>query len=87
MKRFFVPFSISIILLIFVFFGPAITQKPASDHSDRIEGPFSSPKDVTKVCLGCHEEQASHFLETNHWTWLGEEFTHPVKGKNPLWKK
>jgi octaheme c-type cytochrome (tetrathionate reductase family) len=67
--------------------GKLLTQKPANDHTDRIEGPFKTQQEVTKLCLTCHEEQAGHFLQSTHWTWLGKEFDHPTKGKMRIGKK
>jgi octaheme c-type cytochrome (tetrathionate reductase family) len=81
MKKIIISVVTVLSLISFVFIGNVITQKTESDHSDRIDGPFENPKDVTKACLVCHEEQAEHFIKTTHWNWLGEEFDHPTKGK------
>lgn len=43
----------------------------AVDHSEFVKGPFKNGPEVTKVCLECHEEQASDFMKTTHWTWAG----------------
>ena len=43
----------------------------AVDHSEFVKGPFANGPEVTKVCLECHEEQASDFMKTTHWTWAG----------------
>ena len=43
----------------------------AEDHSQHIKGPFKTGSDVTKVCLECHEKQASDFMKTTHWNWKG----------------
>jgi len=40
----------------------------AYDHS-KIEGPFASGPEVTKACLGCHEDEAMDVMKTSHWTW------------------
>lgn len=39
------------------------------NHKEVIEGPFSSGSEVTKQCLVCHEEHASEFMKSSHWTW------------------
>lgn len=44
------------------------------DHSEFIEGPFSSPQEVTETCLMCHEGVDQDIMKTRHWDWLGEEF-------------
>jgi octaheme c-type cytochrome (tetrathionate reductase family) len=44
------------------------------DHSEFIEGPFSSPQEVTETCLMCHEGLDQDIMKTTHWTWLGKEF-------------
>ncbi|HER07977.1 MAG TPA: tetrathionate reductase family octaheme c-type cytochrome [Bacteroides sp.] len=44
------------------------------DHTPYIDGPFSTPQEVTETCLICHEEMDLDILKTRHWNWLGEEF-------------
>jgi octaheme c-type cytochrome (tetrathionate reductase family) len=43
----------------------------AVDHSEFVKGPFATGSDVTKVCLGCHDKEATDFMKTSHWTWKG----------------
>jgi len=43
-------------------------------HKDLIQGPFSTPQDVTKTCLTCHESAAKEIMKTGHWNWLNEKF-------------
>ncbi len=43
----------------------------ATDHSDMVKGPFKTGEEVTKVCLECHEQQATDFMKTTHWNWQG----------------
>ncbi len=43
----------------------------ATDHKEFVKGPFKSGTEVTKVCLECHEKQASDFMKTTHWNWKG----------------
>ena len=38
-----------------------------------IEGPFSSPMEVTKVCIECHDDAAHEVMATTHWTWEVEQ--------------
>ncbi len=58
----------------------------APSHADRVTGPFTSPQDVTKACLVCHEKQAKDFMKTVHWTWdMTQDI--PGKGKAPIGKK
>lgn len=44
------------------------------DHSEFIEGPFSSPQEVTETCLMCHDGIDQDIMRTTHWTWMGKEF-------------
>lgn len=43
-----------------------------ADHSrfDALQKPFASGPDVTRACLGCHNEAGNQFMETIHWTWV-----------------
>lgn len=43
----------------------------AVDHSGFVKGPFKDGREVTKVCLECHEKQAADVMKTTHWTWKG----------------
>ncbi len=54
------------------------TMAFAVDHSEFIAGPFEDASDVTKACLDCHDEQATAFMTTPHWTWSREQM---VNGK------
>lgn len=44
-----------------------------TNHAELIMGPFESPHEVTKACLGCHEEAAAEVMKTIHWTWAETE--------------
>ncbi|HUN22750.1 MAG TPA: tetrathionate reductase family octaheme c-type cytochrome [Anaerolineales bacterium] len=44
-------------------------------HADIITGPFDTPQQVTENCLSCHEDAASEFMQTTHWTWESEPQT------------
>jgi len=51
-----------------------------ADHAEfkELQGPFSSGPEVTKACLGCHNEAGHQFMKGIHWTW---EYQHPVTGQ------
>jgi len=46
--------------------------RPHFDHAAVISGPFATPEDVTRTCLGCHPGAAA-VMKTAHFTWLGGE--------------
>ena len=58
----------------------------ATDHSDKVNGPFKTGSDVTKACLQCHEAQAKDFMKTVHWTWTAKQEI-PGKGAVDYGKK
>lgn len=62
------PATILMVLLIGL---PLLAQE---DHSAYIEGPFTSPQEVTETCLMCHEGIDQDVMKTRHWNWLGDEF-------------
>lgn len=41
---------------------------------------FTSPQQVTKACMACHEDSAEAFLKSSHWTWT-RSTTVQAKGK------
>ena len=47
----------------------------AQSHEELITDSLTSPQEVTKTCLTCHETSAQEIMKTNHWTWLDEKFT------------
>ena len=49
---------------------PALAANP---HEEYVQGPFVTGPDVTKACLECHEDQATAFMTTSHWTWALEQ--------------
>lgn len=57
------------------------------DHSEHIEGPFSSPQEITATCLECHEDVDTDIMKTRHWNWLGEEYTNKHGEKVKLGKQ
>jgi len=50
--------------------GPAMA---AANHAELVQGPFQTGSDVTRACLQCHEQQASDFMKTVHWTWSSRQ--------------
>jgi len=41
-------------------------------HKEVITGPFSTPQDVTRKCIECHEDVAEAVLHSRHWNWAGD---------------
>jgi octaheme c-type cytochrome (tetrathionate reductase family) len=55
-----------------------LPQKPVHvDHSDIVQGEFSTGQDVTRACLECHKDAATDLMKTTHWTWESKEFDVP----------
>ncbi len=65
----------------------AAGRSAAQDHADFVEGPFSTPQEITETCLMCHEDVGTEVLETRHWKWLGQEFDAGERGVIQLGKK
>lgn len=63
--------TLTTILFALYFVVPALSQE---DHTDYMEGPFSSPQEITETCLLCHDGLDKDIMLTRHWNWLGEEF-------------
>lgn len=63
--------------LLYLFFSLliGINLFAQEDHTDYIEGSFSSPQKITTTCLECHEDVDKDIMKTRHWNWLGDEFT------------
>lgn len=52
-----------------------LPQKPVHvDHSDIVNGEFTTGQDVTRACLECHKDAATDIMATTHWTWESEPF-------------
>ncbi len=77
----------NIIKIMFIFLILAFATAIAEDHKELIEGPFSTPQEVTETCLACHEEVGDEILKTQHWNWLGEEFAMPKHGNKKFGKQ
>ncbi len=43
-----------------------------TDHSDLLQGPFTTGQEVTAACMTCHEDAAHQVMQTTHWTWQSE---------------
>ncbi len=59
------------ILFVLLFVIPMFAQE---DHSELIDGPFTTPQEVTETCLLCHDGIDKDIMKTRHWNWLGDEF-------------
>ena len=64
-KRFILTISLLALLVL-----PTLAANP---HEEYVQGPFETGPDVTKVCLECHEDEATEFMKTSHWTWALEQ--------------
>lgn len=51
-----------------------------ADHARfrELEGPFESAPEVTRACLGCHNDAGQQIIHSIHWTW---ETDNPVTGQ------
>jgi octaheme c-type cytochrome (tetrathionate reductase family) len=49
----------------------AVPGKTPQDHSKfkQLQGPFTSPEQVTQACLSCHTQAGKQVMSTLHWTW------------------
>jgi octaheme c-type cytochrome (tetrathionate reductase family) len=55
-----------------------LPEKPVHvDHKDIVKGEFKTGQDVTRACLECHEDAATDFMKTTHWTWESKAFDVP----------
>ncbi|HMZ07989.1 MAG TPA: tetrathionate reductase family octaheme c-type cytochrome [Anaerolineales bacterium] len=60
-----------------------LPEKPVHvDHADIVKGEFKTGQDVTRNCLECHEDAATEFMKTTHWTWESKEFDVPWRDEN-----
>jgi len=76
--------QLSLVLIGFLlYFNPIL----AEDHKDKIEGPITTPQQVTEQCLACHEDVGTDILKTQHWTWLSEPFQAPGHGTIQMGKQ
>lgn len=57
------------ILALLISFSIAFAQ---DEHKENIEGPFSTPQEVTETCLTCHEDVGEAIVHTRHWNWQGK---------------
>ncbi|MHC4960465.1 MAG: tetrathionate reductase family octaheme c-type cytochrome [Planctomycetota bacterium] len=76
-------------IAVVVFAGPGTPAAPDTpwdhmpprlvhtDHSALISGPFTDGPSVTRTCLKCHDEEAHDFMQTSHWSWVGDEVKVP----------
>jgi hypothetical protein len=45
-----------------------------TSHADIVQGPFTTPQEVTRNCLTCHQDAATQVMATTHWTWQSKPF-------------
>ncbi|WP_051848932.1 tetrathionate reductase family octaheme c-type cytochrome [Thiomonas sp. FB-Cd] len=67
--------------------GPVGPETP-QDHSKfkQLQGPFTSPEQVTRACLSCHTQAAKQVMSTIHWTWKAwNPKTKQMVGKNEIY--
>lgn len=57
-----------------------------TDHSrhEVLQQEFTSPEDVTKACLTCHNEAARQIHKTIHWSWIDPADSEKLMGKKGL---
>ena len=48
-----------------------------TSHADIVQGPLTTPQEVTRNCLTCHADAAGEVMKTSHWTWESEPFNVP----------
>jgi octaheme c-type cytochrome (tetrathionate reductase family) len=48
-----------------------VRSSAGQDHAEFVKGPFKDGQDVTRICIGCHDKQATDFMKTTHWKWKG----------------
>jgi octaheme c-type cytochrome (tetrathionate reductase family) len=51
------------------------------DHAAFFPKPLATGQEVTRACLGCHEESAREVMATAHFQWVGDEATDPRTGE------
>lgn len=69
------PLPLLISMLLCLLLG---TTYAATDHKQRIKGPFKTGPEVTTKCLECHEQESHEVMKTTHWTWSAQQ---KVNGK------
>ena len=52
------------------------------DHKDIVKGEFKTGQEVTRACLECHEDAATEFMKTTHWTWESKAFDVPWRDED-----
>lgn len=64
--------------------GPRTPQDHA--HFKQLQGPFTSPEQVTRACLSCHTDAAHQVMGNIHWTWKAwNPATKQIVGKNQVY--
>jgi octaheme c-type cytochrome (tetrathionate reductase family) len=59
-------------------------EAPSVDHSRFIilQQKFTSPGEITKACVSCHNMTAHQVMNSNHWNWEREEY---VQGRGVIY--
>src|SRR3989304_8741921 len=52
------------------------------EHKDIVQGEYKTGQDVTRACLGCHEDSATELMKTTHWTWESKAFDVPWRDED-----
>lgn len=68
----------NLVIILLLMFSFQSFSEVLEQHAD-LEGPFSTPQEVTELCIACHEESANDFIKTRHWLWLGDSFEYHGK--------
>ncbi len=66
----------------------AVGRQIPQDHSRyaQLQGPFTSPEQVTRACLACHTDAARQVMASIHWTWKAwDPKTRQFVGKNHVY--
>jgi octaheme c-type cytochrome (tetrathionate reductase family) len=66
----------------------AVGARTPQDHSGfkQLQGPFTSPEQVTEACLSCHTEAGKQVMGSIHWTWKAwDPKTYRMVGKSQVY--
>ena len=89
--------GLTLLALVVLGFRPRALDNPQArlpahpahtDHGVLIQGPLSSPQDVTRSCLACHPLAAEQVMASSHWTWESDTARLPgATQTSPIGKK
>jgi hypothetical protein len=69
---------LSMLSILLILSAAAGAMAEVKEHRE-IKGPFTTPIEVTKKCLECHDQEAVDFMKTQHWRWAVRKWS---MGKN-----